>query len=69
MDLNITKSDVDGLRNIIKNNKPYDEDDPALSMFDGEYDANRMQATTAKRILQHLGLSLTDMNDYGNITD
>jgi hypothetical protein len=69
MDLNITRADIDKYRSIIKNNKPYDENDPILSTFDAECDRDRMQATTARRLLESFGIDPNDPNDYGNITD
>lgn len=33
--------------------EPYAEDDDVFSVLDGEYDAERMLATSAKRILEH----------------
>ncbi len=69
MDLNITKSKIDELRQCIKKYKPYEEDDPILEMFDGKCDVYRMKATTAKRILEHFGINPYDDNDYGNIND
>lgn len=33
--------------------EPYAEDDEVFSMLDGEYEAERMLATSAKRILEH----------------
>ena len=67
MDLNITRSKIDKLRQYLNKYTPYDEDDPILTEFDGEIDAGRMKATNAKRLLEQLGLSLTDPNDYGKI--
>lgn len=69
MGLNITKADIDKYRRILKNNKPYDENDPVLSTFDAKCDKDRMQATTAKRILENYGIDPFDDLDYGNVTE
>ncbi len=69
MDSNITRADIDKYRSIINDNKPYDENDPVLSTFDAKIDKDRMQATTARRLLESLGIDPNNPNDYGNIID
>ena len=67
MAFGITKKVVDDCRLALKEAKPYTEEE----IFDGseESDSARRKATCAKIILEHLGLSPTDSNDYGNIAD
>ena len=67
MALSITKELIDECRSALKKAVPYTEEE----IFDGseESDGARRQATCAKNILEHLGLSLTDPDDYGNVTD
>ena len=67
MDLNITREFIDKCRLALKGATPYTDEE----IFDGseESDGARRGATAAKNILEYLGLSLTDPNDYGNITD
>lgn len=67
MALNITKKLIDECRLALKEATPYTDEE----IFDGseESDGVRRKATCAKNILEYLGLSLTDPNDYGNITD
>lgn len=69
MDSNITKAQIDELRDFIKSHTPYDEDDPILHTFDAELDPDRMRATTARRLLAHLGIDANDNEDYGDIID
>ena len=67
MDSNITKKLIDDCRLALKKAKPYTEEE----IFDGseESDGARRKATFAKNILEHYGLSLTDVNDYGDIKE
>ena len=67
MALDITKSKIDECRQALKDAEPYTEEE----LFSGseKSDGARRKATHAKNILEHLGLSLTDTNDYGNITE
>lgn len=67
MALHITRKLIDECRSALKEAEPYTIEE----IFDGseESDGARRKATYAKNILEHLGLSLIDTNDYGNITD
>ncbi len=67
MALDITRKLIDECRLALREAKPYTEEE----IFDGseESDGARRKATAAKNILKHLGLSLTDPDDYGDITD
>lgn len=69
MALNITRRQIDEMRECLKLYKPYADNDPVLHTYDAECDENRMKATKARRILEDLGLDLFDTSDYGNITD
>lgn len=69
MDSNITRRDIDKYRECLKHFKPYEENATILTMFDGKCDANRMKATTAKRILEHYGIDPYDDNDYGSVEE
>ena len=67
MALSITKSEIDECRQALREAKPYTEEE----LFSGseKSEGARRKATHAKNILEHLGLSLTDPDDYGNITE
>lgn len=67
MALNITRKFIDECRLALKEAEPYTEEE----IFDGseESDGARRKATYSKNILQHLGLSLTDPDDYGDIKE
>lgn len=67
MDSIITRAKIDECREALKKAAPYSDDE--LCLYDGEEDAARRKATYAKGILEHFGLSLTDSNDYGNISE
>lgn len=62
---NITRSEIDKYRSILKRAEPYADDE--MSVLDRDVDGERRQATFAKNILEYYGLSLTDEGDYGNI--
>ncbi len=66
MALSITRKLIDECRLALKEAEPYTEEE----IFNGseESDGARRKATYAKNILEKLGLSLTDPDDYGNIT-
>lgn len=68
MGLDITKSDVDKLRAVLKQYKPFELDDPVLNEYDTKADIHRLYATNCKKALLRLGLDPNDENDYGNIT-
>ena len=66
MDSNITKHDIDLCRKILEEAEPYTEEE--ILQGDENADEKRLRAFRAKVLLEHYGLSLTDKNDYGNIT-
>lgn len=63
----ITRKTIDGCRQALKVAKPYSESD--LCVYDGEEDKALRKTTYAKIILEHLGLSVTDPDDYGDIRE
>lgn len=67
MALNITRKTVDDCRQALKVAKPYSD----AELFSGteQSDGDRRKATYARNILEQLGISLTDPNDYGDITE
>ena len=67
MDLTITKAEINELRKAIQAAVPYTDEE--LCVLDGYDSAARRKATFAKNILVYFNLSLTDPNDYGNITE
>lgn len=69
MDLtSITKAEIDEMRQDLRAAKPYTEEEIVNGIKEGEGDPKRRLAMYAKLALEQLGLSLTDPNDYGNIT-
>lgn len=64
MALNISSSQIDSLKAIIREFKPYPlevlED---LMIDDKRYDENRINATIAKKMLLECGIPLTDEED------
>ena len=68
MGLTITRAKIDDCREALKRAEPYGEEE--MCIYDGRHDDGaRRKATHAKNILEHLGLSLTDPDDYGDITE
>ena len=69
MDYHISKSLVDDMRRQIKAHKPYSDDDPEMKLYDAVVDPQRDKSTSAKKILEALGIDPYDDNDYGDITE
>ena len=67
MDSDITRAEIDKLRQKLKEGKPYTDEE----IFSGieHMDFYRFIATAAKDVLTYYGLSLTDENDYGDIKE
>ena len=63
----ITRKTIDKCRQALKTANPHS--DAEISLVDKDEDEARIKATFAKNVLEHYGLSLTDPNDYGNITE
>ena len=69
MGSNITRADIDDMRKDLNSAVPYTEEEIYNGIKEGCGDPKRRAAMYAKLALEELGLSLTDPNDYGNITD
>ena len=69
MDYHISKSLVDDMCRQIKAYKPYRDDDPELKLYDAVVDPQRDKSTSAKKILEALGIAPYDDNDYGDIIE
>lgn len=69
MTSNITKAEVDEMRAALRLAEPYSEEEIINGIPEGSGEADRRLAMYAKLALEQLGLSLTDENDYGNITE
>jgi hypothetical protein len=69
MALNITRSDIDKLREMVKKYEPFALDDPVLNETDGNADINRIKATHALMALNELGIDPYDENDYGDLKE
>lgn len=69
MDYHISKSLVDDMRRQIKTHEPYQDDDPEWNLYDAIGDPQREKSTSAKKILEALGIDPYDDNDYGDITE
>ena len=69
MDYHISKSLVDDMRHQIKTHEPYQDDDPEWNLYDAIGDPQREKSTSAKKILEALGIDPYDDNDYGDITE
>lgn len=69
MDSVITRAKIDIMRNHIKKYKPFENSDPTLNQYDGEYDIKRENSTGYMNALTALGINPYDDNDYGDIKD
>ena len=69
MDYHISKSLVDDMRRQIKTHEPYQDDDPEWNLYDAIGDPQREKSTSAKKILEALGIDPYDDNDYGDLTE
>lgn len=63
MDSSITRDMIDKWRNYLKVAEPYGEEE--LRFYDGEWNPEREASSSAKTVLEKLGINPYDDDDYG----